>query len=98
MNIDDIFSNLHSQVGKTLVTKALVSLAEKGEILGKAYGKQLLYVARQDNLPMPSPEDLDRLDGELESCKIKLQEQKETTKQLQARKFIRHNTWVLNKL
>jgi 26S proteasome regulatory subunit (ATPase 3-interacting protein) len=43
----DIFNNLHGAVGKTMVPKVLASLAERGEITGKAWGKQLVYVARQ---------------------------------------------------
>lgn len=43
----DIFNNLHGAVGKTAVVKLLASLAERGEITVKAFGKQLVYVARQ---------------------------------------------------
>ena len=39
----DIFNNLHGAVGKTALTKVLTSLVERGEIAGKAYGKQFVY-------------------------------------------------------
>lgn len=86
--IADIFNNLHGQVGKTAVVKGLTSLHERGEISGKAYGKQWVYVARQDILPTPSTEELDQLDAKIEELKAQLTSQKEATKQAQARKYI----------
>jgi len=77
---------LHGQVTKTNVTKALGTLLEKEEISGKAYGKQWVYVARQDTLPAPSPEDLETIDGEIEALKQELAAQKEATKHAQSRK------------
>lgn len=79
----DVFNNLHGKVGKTAVTKALTTLVEKGEISGKAYGKQWVYVARQDTLPAPSPEELDRLDSEIEGLKASVAEQREATRTVQ---------------
>lgn len=72
-------------MGKTAVAKALTTLVEKGEISGKAYGKQWVYVARQDLLEAPSPADLEQLDSTIEDLKIKTADQKEAVKQLQSR-------------
>lgn len=80
----DIFNNLHGQVGKLAVTKALTGLVEKGELNGKAYGKQWVYVVRQDTLPAPSPEELEQYDLQLEQLGAAASEQREKTKTLQS--------------
>lgn len=72
-------------MGKTAVAKALTSLVEKGEISGKAYGKQWVYVARQDMQPAPSSADLEALDEELTQIKTALAEKREANRQLQMR-------------
>lgn len=71
-------------MGKAAVTKALTMLVEKDEIKGKAYGKQWVYVARQDTLPAPSPEELDRLDHEIETLKTAVDQQREVTRGVQS--------------
>lgn len=83
----DLFNNLHGQVGKTAIAKALTTLCEKGNITIKTYNKQSVYVARQDTLPAPSPEELEAIDVEIEALKGELVAQKETTKQAQLRKM-----------
>jgi 26S proteasome regulatory subunit (ATPase 3-interacting protein) len=84
---------LHGAVGKPAVTKALTTLAEKGELSGKAYGKQWVYVARQDTLPTPSSEELNALDAEIESLKSKVALQKDLVRQAQTRN---HRKVLLN--
>ena len=79
----DIFNNLHGAVGKTAVVKVLTSLSEKGEITAKAYGKQWVYVARQDLLPVPSSEELNAIDDEINELKETLQREKEQFKSVQ---------------
>lgn len=66
------------------MAKALTSLVEKGELNGKAYGKQWVYVARQDTLPAPSPDELEQYDLHLEQLKGTVSEQRERTKALQS--------------
>ncbi len=80
----DIFNNLHGTVGKTAVTKALQSLSDRGEVVSKAYGKQLVYVISQINLPTPSNEELEQFDRELARVKEQLAVERETTKTLQS--------------
>jgi 26S proteasome regulatory subunit (ATPase 3-interacting protein) len=82
------------------VTKSLTTLVEKSEITAKAYGKQWVYVARQDILPTPSPEDLDLLDAEIESLKKSVDEKRETTRQIQLRikHYCSHNILELSSL
>lgn len=86
--IDDIFNNLHGQVSKPAVTKALASLVEKQEITGKTYGKQSAYVTRQDVLPTPSPVELQALDDQIEELKGRVVAEKESLRRLQARTSI----------
>jgi 26S proteasome regulatory subunit (ATPase 3-interacting protein) len=81
----DIFNNLHGAVGKTAVVKILTSLSERGEISAKAYGKQWVYVARQDLLPVPSSEDLNAIDDEINELKDELQKEKEQMKMVQSK-------------
>lgn len=83
--IADIFNNLHGAVGKTAVVKILTSLFEKGEIHSKAYGKQLVYVARQDLLPVPSSEELNAIDDEIDELKSSIQKEKELLKIVQSK-------------
>ena len=85
--IVDIFNNLHGAVGKTAVVKILTSLSERGEISSKAYGKQFVYVARQDLLPVPSSEELNAIDDEIDELKDALQKEKESLKHAQSSKF-----------
>ncbi|KIJ51533.1 hypothetical protein M422DRAFT_224227 [Sphaerobolus stellatus SS14] len=58
----DIFANLKGAVAKASVQKILVSLAEKGDITQKAYGKILIFVAKQadaDEMPLTEFEALE---------------------------------------
>jgi len=86
--------NLHQSIGKTNVTKILASLQERGLIYGKTYGKSVIYVARQDDRPAPSPEELESIDCEITALSSQLVTQREATRQVQNRKLncvpIRH--------
>jgi 26S proteasome regulatory subunit (ATPase 3-interacting protein) len=47
---NDIFSNLHEEIKKPAVQKALDQLVEQGKITEKVYGKQKVYVVRQEDI------------------------------------------------
>ena len=47
---NDIFSNLHEEIKKPTVQKALDKLVEQGRITEKVYGKQKVYVVKQEHL------------------------------------------------
>lgn len=94
----DIFNNLHGVVGKTAVVKILTSLAEKGEITAKAYGKQWVYVARQDLLPVPSSEELNAIDDEINELKDALQKEKEQLKSVQSKLNIMNSSLTTSEL
>ncbi|KAJ3274349.1 hypothetical protein HK104_004115 [Borealophlyctis nickersoniae] len=80
----DVFNNLKGEIGKTLVTKALSSLVEEQQVHGKQYGKQWVYVAKQDDLPAPSQSELDEMDGSIGRLKEEIGGLKEEIKQTQA--------------
>lgn len=79
--------NLHQSLAKGVVVKVLASLHERGLIAGKTYGKSVIYVARQDDKPAPSPEELDAIDNEITKINGQLTLQREATRLAQARKF-----------
>ncbi|KAG8097928.1 hypothetical protein GUJ93_ZPchr0013g36378 [Zizania palustris] len=56
---------------KTAVQKALDALADSGQISFKEYGKQKIYLARQDQFNIPNGEELE----EMKKGNIKLQEE-----------------------
>ncbi|ONM08461.1 Homologous-pairing protein 2-like protein [Zea mays] len=56
---------------KTAVQKALDALADSGQISFKEYGKQKIYIARQDQFHIPNGEELE----EMKKTNAKLQEE-----------------------
>lgn len=45
---NDIVMNLHKEFGKTIVQRALDALVQQTVVLEKVYGKQKVYVIRQE--------------------------------------------------
>ncbi|ORY46962.1 TBPIP-domain-containing protein, partial [Rhizoclosmatium globosum] len=68
-NSTDVFTNLHSKIGKTLVGKILDKLVEEKEITGKAFGKTMVYFANQDASDVPSTEEMREMDLQIASLK-----------------------------
>ncbi|KAH8092618.1 TBPIP-domain-containing protein [Cristinia sonorae] len=73
----DVAANLKGAVPKTATQKILVSLAEKGKIVQKLYGKTTFFVANQANLEDIPAEKLSALETEFK-------ETEEANKLLQA--------------
>lgn len=63
-NSNDIFNNLHEEIRKPAVQKALDFLVEQGRITEKVYGKQKVYVVKQEDT---SAKDLERELQDLDS-------------------------------
>ncbi|PIN00642.1 TBP-1 interacting protein [Handroanthus impetiginosus] len=61
---------------KAAVQKALDSLAESGKISFKEYGKQKIYLARQDQFDIPNSEELNQMKEENAKLQEQLNEQK----------------------
>lgn len=74
----DVFNNLRQEFSKGSVTKTLAHLAEQEQIVAKTYGKQIVYVARQDQLESVSPEELAALDAGIKESVETLRVHKET--------------------
>ncbi|KAJ3047016.1 PSMC3 interacting protein [Rhizophlyctis rosea] len=80
----DVFNNLKGEIGKTIVTKTLAQLVDEQTIHGKQYGKQWVYVAKQDELPAPSQDELDTMDERMEALKAEVSAVKDEIKQSQS--------------
>ncbi|KAG0132896.1 TBPIP-like protein [Tuber indicum] len=65
----EISANLHNAVTKPAATKILKELDERGEIEGRASGKQVVYHIIQDPKDLASPEELKVMDMETEAVK-----------------------------
>ncbi|KAJ1981038.1 hypothetical protein H4R35_000881 [Dimargaris xerosporica] len=78
----DICNNLHGALTKPNIQKILVQLQERGEIHGKTYGKQSVFVAKQDDQEAPSAEELTEMDQEIERLKSEIADHKEQQRQL----------------
>lgn len=81
-NATDISNNLHGAIGKTALQKALNALCARGDLSSKTFGKQVVYVTRQDLAELPSQADLDEMDETISRLKEQAQEAKERSKKL----------------
>ncbi|KAL8470600.1 hypothetical protein ACS0TY_033234 [Phlomoides rotata] len=61
---------------KAAIQKALDSLADNGKISFKEYGKQKIYLARQDQFDIPNNEELNKMKEENTKLQEQLAEQK----------------------
>ncbi|PWA76742.1 HOP2-like protein [Artemisia annua] len=68
---------------KTAIQKALDSLAESGKITFKEYGKQKIYLARQDQFQIPNTEELNQMKDENAKLQEMVDEQKKANSQLE---------------
>lgn len=68
---------------KTAIQKALDSLADSGRITFKEYGKQKIYLARQDQFQIPNTEELNQMKEENAKLQELLDEQKKENSQLE---------------
>lgn len=63
---------------KAAVQKALDSLADSGKISFKEYGKQKIYLARQDQFNIPNNEELNLMKEDNAKLQEQLNEQKKS--------------------
>ena len=68
---------------KTAVQKSLDSLADGGKISFKEYGKQKIYLARQDQFDIPNSEELSRMKEANTKLQEQLAEQKRATSEVE---------------
>ncbi|WRT63665.1 uncharacterized protein IL334_000588 [Kwoniella shivajii] len=79
----DVSANLKNRVPKAAAVKVLATLAERGQLTVKPYGKQLIYLYNQSLLEVLAPKDLSALDSEIKETKNDLEEKRKKLKTLQ---------------
>nr|XP_031863618.1 uncharacterized protein CI109_000870 [Kwoniella shandongensis]KAA5530690.1 hypothetical protein CI109_000870 [Kwoniella shandongensis] len=79
----DVVANLKNKVPKTEAVKVLATLAEKGQLLVKPYGKQLIYLYNQTLLEVLDPEEMTSLNAEIKETQRELEEKRKELKTLQ---------------
>lgn len=72
---------------KTAIQKALDTLADGGKITFKEYGKQKIYLARQDQFQIPNTEELNQMKEDNAKVQEMLDEQKKENSQLEGGTF-----------
>ncbi|XP_052555969.1 homologous-pairing protein 2 homolog isoform X1 [Tympanuchus pallidicinctus] len=82
----DVFGNLQREhgLGKAAVVKALEQLAQQGRVREKAYGKQKVYFADQEQLPAAGDAELRVLDAEIAARSAEVQALLQGCRQLEA--------------
>lgn len=68
---------------KAAIQKALDTLADSGRISFKEYGKQKIYLARQDQFDIPNSEELNRMKEENAKLQEKLDDQKKAISEVE---------------
>lgn len=69
---------------KTAVQKALDVLADSGQISFKEYGKQKIYIARQDQFMIPNAQELDQMKKANAKIQEELEDQKKAIHETEA--------------
>ena len=69
---------------KAAIQKALDSLEKSGKISFKEYGKQKIYVARQDQFEIPNNEELNEMKEKNANLQKQLEEQKKVIGEVEA--------------
>lgn len=69
---------------KTAVQKALDTLSDNGQISFKEYGKQKIYLARQDKFKIPNKEELDQMKEDISNLQDALGIQKKAIAEVEA--------------
>ncbi|RXK39104.1 hypothetical protein M231_03609 [Tremella mesenterica] len=80
----DVSANLKNKVPKPAAQKIMLTLAERGEIVKKEYGKQQVFVYNQSNLPVLSGKQMNTIDTELKKVQGELEEKRKELKDLQS--------------
>ncbi|KNE63512.1 hypothetical protein AMAG_08634 [Allomyces macrogynus ATCC 38327] len=72
----DVATGLRNTVSKTIVSKTLAALADRGEITCKTFGKSSIYFPLQNDDDAESPDDLSKMDQEITDLSGKADELK----------------------
>ena len=79
---------------KTAVQKALDALADSGQISFKEYGKQKIYIARQDQFDIPNGEELEEMKKANAKLQEELADQKKAISEVESGKFWTSNLYL----
>lgn len=89
LNTQNVADSLQKfNLKKGAIQKALDTLADSGRISFKEYGKQKIYIARQDQFDIPNNEELDLMKKENANFQEKLSEQKKAISELEGGNFV----------
>lgn len=83
-SVNDVFMNLHKEVGKTAVQKALDQLTAEGSVREKTYGKQKVYVFSQDQFPPLDKSQLQEMDRKTAELAATLKEKEKQLSESEA--------------
>ncbi|XP_064104604.1 LOW QUALITY PROTEIN: homologous-pairing protein 2 homolog [Macrobrachium nipponense] len=84
-SVNDIFMNLHKDIGKTAVQKALDQLVSGGMLREKSYGKQKVYVYEQSHFPSFDENKLKELDNEIAKLNESVKEKEKLSTEAEAK-------------
>ncbi|URE48379.1 Tat binding protein 1(TBP-1)-interacting protein (TBPIP) [Musa troglodytarum] len=83
---------------KTAVQKALDTLADNGQISFKEYGKQKIYLARQDHFKIPNNQELDQMKKDNSKLQDELGAQKKAISEVEAEIRVLHSNMTLEEI
>jgi len=75
-NVQNVFDNLHAIIPRTQVQVALDVLSTSGALVMKEFGKNKVYLAKQDLMDDDSEEQSKTLQKDVEECIAKVQEER----------------------
>lgn len=81
---------------KAAIQKALDNLADSGRISFKEYGKQKIYLARQDQFSIPNNEELNQMKEQNANLQKQLEEQKKAISQVEGGTLKSYYLWFSN--
>ncbi|MCO5554474.1 hypothetical protein L7F22_008003 [Adiantum nelumboides] len=85
LNVQNVADALQKYgIKKAAVQKVLDSLADSGQVSAKEYGKQKIYLARQDQFEIPNPQELQELKENNEKLRKELASEKMALSSLEA--------------
>ncbi|KAK4299658.1 hypothetical protein Pmani_028080 [Petrolisthes manimaculis] len=84
-SINDIFMNLHKEIGKTALQKAMDLIVSEGSVREKVYGKQKVYVYNQEQFPALDQEELKKMDTQINDLTTSLHQAEKEALEMDSR-------------
>lgn len=84
LNLQNVADSLQKfNLKKGAIQKVLDTLADSGKISFKEYGKQKIYLARQDQFDIPNNEELNKMKEDNAKLQEKLDERRKAVSQVE---------------